>query len=946
MNTSRLDRFIPALICIASFLLYIITLDPSIRTMFDDSLEFQYGLYTGAILHPTGYPLYSILGWLWVHLIPVGEVAYRANLLAALCSAGALAFLYRAMRAVRIGILPAIAGVALLAVSPEFWEYSTIAEVYSLNALLLAATLDATLRLGSTIKDAPERAKNTAFWLSALIGLGLAHHRTFALALPGILIYLWLCYNATKKPKANLIQSLRKEALQPALLALAIPAVLFLTIPLRAALGATSVDGTYTNADFLSWILARQYAGVWLKFDLGHMATQSSIWSQQTLQQYGLPGLVLGFLGFLALLWKNSRAAILTLLIYLAIFAFTTIYSIEDVDVLFIPLHMLFAFWIAAALDLPAQFIKARQFSARLLPVALPAIIALAVAGYSAMLGIPQRLPYDGLAIRNAGIDMLSQAAPGATITGIQGEMTLLRYLQQTQGIRPDVQTQAADNEEARLAVLARLVPAGRPVYLTRPLPGAPQLYDLQSAGALINVRQTPLQTLPQLGANAHYFDPPLQFEEPDQGGQPALALLAYEIVAIPPSKDLIPAAGSPVRLRLVWKVNRTPSVDYKTSLRLVAPDGTLTAQTDALTLHSSYPTTMWRAGEIITDDYEISPKWGMPAGENALLLALYRADGKMMSSNQKNLIELGKVTTGKPVRYPPLKQMAGTDLTEMNWSWNTAGLALLGIEGSPAQPAKAGSEIPLDLWMQATGKIQQPLKLAFNFEAAGQTISQQQVYDLPGDWQSGEILQLHYKLTLPRRAGDYTVSVCLETAEQKCLPATQYGVIPFLQTTSSDQVTLMYLSVEGRAYRTEPGNLPYKQEAELGTVARLTAYNLSATQIQAGQPLTVTLEWYALSEPSTSYKVFVQMLDEQGKLVAQRDNIPCMGACPTSAWIKGEYIQDSYQLDLPANLPAGNYRIIFGMYDPQNRLPVTLPGGKQDPDRRVLLEKTIVVTQ
>ena len=81
MNTSRLDRFIPALICIASFLLYIITLDPSIRTMFDDSLEFQYGLYTGAILHPTGYPLYSILGWLWVHLVPVGEVAYRANLL-------------------------------------------------------------------------------------------------------------------------------------------------------------------------------------------------------------------------------------------------------------------------------------------------------------------------------------------------------------------------------------------------------------------------------------------------------------------------------------------------------------------------------------------------------------------------------------------------------------------------------------------------------------------------------------------------------------------------------------------------------------------------------------------------------------------------------------------------------------------------------------------------
>lgn len=945
MNTSRLDRFIPALLCIASFLLYIVTLDPSIRTMFDDSLEFQYGLYTGAILHPTGYPLYSILGWLWVHLIPIGEVAYRANLLAAICGAGAVAFLYRAIRAVRIGILPAIAGVALLAVSPEFWEYATVAEVYSLNALLLSATLDATLRLGPVMRDTPERVRKAAFWLAALVGLGLAHHRTFALALPGILIYLWLSFKATKKPKANLWQSIRSDAIQPALLALAIPAVLFLTLPLRAALGTTSVDGTYTNADFLNWILARQYAGIWLKFDLAHIIAQSSIWSQQTLQQYGLIGLLLGFLGFFALLWKHSRAAIFTLLIYLSVFAFTMIYSIEDVDVLFIPLHMMFAFWIAAALDLPVQLIRGRQFSMRLLPVVLPAIAALVLAGYSAALGIPLRTPDNGLAIRNAGIDMLSQAAPNATIVGIQGEMTLLRYLQQTQGIRTDVQTRAADSEEARLAALAQLVPSGKPVYLTRPLAGAPALYDLQSAGSLISVRQTPQQTLPQMGANAHYFDPPLQFQEPDQGGQPALALLAYEIVAIPPSQDLIPAAGSPVRLRLLWKVNHTPGADYKTSLRLVAPDGTLTAQTDALPLRGSYPTTMWRAGEFITDDYEISPKWGMPAGENTLLLALYRAGGKMMSSNQKNLVALGTVTTGKPRTYPPLKQMVGTDFTEMNRSWSNAGLTLLGIEGNVTQPAKAGSEMPVDLWMQATGKIQ-PLKLAFSFEAAGQNTPQQQVYDLPTGWQSGEILQLHYKLTLPRRAGDYTISVCLESTEQKCIPATQRAAIPFLPVTNREQVPLMHLPVEGRPYRTEPGNLPYTQEAELGTVAKLSAYNLSATQIQAGQPLTVTLEWYALSEPDTSYKVFVQMLDEQGKLVAQRDDIPCMGACPTSAWIKGEYLQDSYRLDLPPNLPAGNYRIILGMYDTQNRLPVTLAGGKQDPDRRVLLEKTIVVVR
>ena len=44
-----------------------------------------------SIFHPTGFPTYTLIGWLWSQL-PLGEVAWRMNLLSGVCVAGASAF--------------------------------------------------------------------------------------------------------------------------------------------------------------------------------------------------------------------------------------------------------------------------------------------------------------------------------------------------------------------------------------------------------------------------------------------------------------------------------------------------------------------------------------------------------------------------------------------------------------------------------------------------------------------------------------------------------------------------------------------------------------------------------------------------------------------------------------------------------------------------------------
>ena len=64
---------------------YVRTLLPGVS--FGDWAESELLLSRLGILHPTGYPLYSIVGWFF-SLIPFESVAWRANLLSAVAAAG------------------------------------------------------------------------------------------------------------------------------------------------------------------------------------------------------------------------------------------------------------------------------------------------------------------------------------------------------------------------------------------------------------------------------------------------------------------------------------------------------------------------------------------------------------------------------------------------------------------------------------------------------------------------------------------------------------------------------------------------------------------------------------------------------------------------------------------------------------------------------------------
>ncbi|NIN64847.1 MAG: DUF2723 domain-containing protein, partial [Anaerolineae bacterium] len=132
-----IDPLIGAGLFAGSFLIYLGTLAPSVATIFDDSLEFQLVCYLPGIAHPTGYPLYTLLGKLFT-FVPLGDVAYRVNLMSAFFAALTVVFLYATLRLIVKYRVPAALGAASFALSPVFWSQAVIAEVYTLNAAFVA----------------------------------------------------------------------------------------------------------------------------------------------------------------------------------------------------------------------------------------------------------------------------------------------------------------------------------------------------------------------------------------------------------------------------------------------------------------------------------------------------------------------------------------------------------------------------------------------------------------------------------------------------------------------------------------------------------------------------------------------------------------------------------------------------------------------------------------
>lgn len=100
------------------------------------------------------------------------------------------------------------------------------------------------------------------------------------------------------------------------------------------------------------------------------------------------------------------------------------------------------------------------------------------------------------------------------------------------------------------------------------------------------------------------------------------------------------------------------------------------------------------------------------------------------------------------------------------------------------------------------------------------------------------------------------------------------------------------------------------------GEAIQLLDAQVEPSPWRAGGSHELVLQWGVREPVGADYQTFVHLRDEAGVNVAQADGPPLAGWYPTSWWRAGEVVTDARRVELPANLPAGQYTLVAGLYD------------------------------
>ncbi len=538
-----------------------------------------------AIAHPTGYPLYILLGKLFSLPNPT-NIAFQLNLMSAFFGALAVVMVYRAGIEISTNRAGMWLAALMFGLGPVFFSQATIAEVYTLNAFFIAALLWLALRKK---------------WLALafVFGLSLTHHRTAILIAPALAVYLLSRYPLHRRDGWRQLWA----DIPPlkAGVALVAPLLLYLYLPLRGAVG--SLDGSYQNSwtGFWRHVLGGGYGTAFLQGNPFGTERDALFYLHLLQNEIGWWGMALAAIGIGGLVWRKRRYALmLTGITFGTFLAFNLKYTVADIEVFFIPVFLILALW--AGVGLGEIFERLRVIPIKSVQIGASIFIAGLLLWRGATVDVSRANDW---AVHDFGLDALAQPAPNSTVVGILGEMTLLRYFQEVQGVRPDIRTIAADRDDTRRATVENLLSAGETVYLTRELPSSPPEWRFSAAGSLIRVSAAPIP--------APKFDTAV-----DAALTPEISLAGYSVSR--PASHRNPA---PVRLTLVWQVSQSPPVDLKVSARLLDAAGNVAAVTDAVPVHFAYPTERWHAGETIADVYDLQLPDGA-SGTFTPLIILY----------------------------------------------------------------------------------------------------------------------------------------------------------------------------------------------------------------------------------------------------------------------------------------------------------------------------------
>lgn len=441
-------------VSLLAFLVYMKTLAPTVT--FIDSGELAAVACILGVAHPTGYPLFTLLGWVFSKL-PIGsEEIVRLNIMAAfLCAAGLYVFYFvihhiltlvsihpsiqelKVLQEQTIGISMASAGATLLlGFSETYWSQATSIEVYSLHALFLSLVgfcfLKAVHDKDSLTESQREndRLPRSAWWFLFAFALGLSftNHMTTILLAPGLLFLYFATQGST-------IDSWKRIAILG--IPFSIGLSVYLYLPVRAAQSpALNWGNTVTLERFLWHFSGKQYR-VWIFSSTEAAARQLKYFATSLPSEFAYIGLILALLGCI-LLWRtNKKLFVGIMLLFWTCVLYSINYDIHDIDSYFLLAYFCVALWAGCGL---LQIYVWLRNAAMLKLRALFAVMVLV--GLSPFfLHYKSNDESKNYLVEDYTMNLFNSLKPNALVFSYQWDYWLSAsyYYQLVKGVRPDV---------------------------------------------------------------------------------------------------------------------------------------------------------------------------------------------------------------------------------------------------------------------------------------------------------------------------------------------------------------------------------------------------------------------------------------------------------------------------------------------------------------------------
>lgn len=328
---------------LAALGLYLLTVAPTLswgwRGIGVDGGDLLASAYTLGVPHPSGYPTFMLLLKAFGTLVPVGDFAFRGNLLSALLAAATAGFLYWFVYRISskldtelpLMVRAVVASFAAFtfATAPLFWSQAVITEVYTLNTFFVGALCVQASYLTDRNRDRVRLMVITGLTL----GMGLGNHLTLlAVAVP---LGFWVIVRG----------SISRSSGVNFIIGLLVGLSVYIYLPIRAAANPPVNWGDAASLSGLFWVVSGQaYQDLVFGSPIDSLGQKLISWLELVFEQLNPLGLFLAFGGASAL-WKSERWLLgATAISAASLLAYSIFYNTFDSQVLTIP-----AFFIISA---------------------------------------------------------------------------------------------------------------------------------------------------------------------------------------------------------------------------------------------------------------------------------------------------------------------------------------------------------------------------------------------------------------------------------------------------------------------------------------------------------------------------------------------------------------------------------------------------------------------